>query len=107
MFQKKILIISVPLTILFTHIPASIAEVVRVPVGEQASAQPAVDMPTRGMTKERVRGLFGEPQEEIPGKGQPPIMRWKYQEFTVYFDGNVVLHCVRNFKPKAQTDGAQ
>lgn len=80
----------------------SFAEEIRIPVGEQAKTQPAVDMPATGMSKERVRSLFGEPLEEIPAKGQPPISRWKYQEFTVYFDSNTVIHCVRNFHPATQ-----
>ncbi|PUA30033.1 MAG: hypothetical protein B0W54_05750 [Cellvibrio sp. 79] len=81
----------------------SIAEEIRIPVGEQAKTQPAVDMPAKGMSKERVKSLFGEPLEEVPAKGQPPISRWKYQEFTVYFDSNTVIHCVRNFHPKAES----
>jgi hypothetical protein len=83
------------------QIQTSIAEEIRIPVGEQAKTQPAVDMPTKGMSKERVKSLFGDPQEEVPAKGQPPISRWKYQEFTVYFDNNTVIHCVRNFHPNA------
>lgn len=77
------------------------AEEIRIPVGEQAKDQAPVDMPTKGMSKERVKALFGSPLEEIPAKGQPPISRWKYQEFTVYFDSDIVIHCVRNFHPKA------
>ncbi len=83
------------------QIQTAIAEEIRIPVGEQAKTQPAVDMPTKGMSKERVKSLFGEPREEVPAKGQPPISRWKYQEFTVYFDNNTVIHCVRNFHPNA------
>lgn len=79
--------------------PTALAEQVRIPVGEQAKTQPMVDMPAKGMSKERVRSLFGAPLEEIPPTGQPPISRWKYQEFTVYFDNNTVIHCVRNFTP--------
>ena len=84
-------------------IPGAIAEEIRIPVGEQAKDQSAVDMPTKGMNKDRVKRLFGEPLEEIPAKGQPPISRWKYQEFTVYFDSDTVIHCVRNFQPKANS----
>lgn len=83
------------------HIQAPIAEDIRIPVGEQAKDQAPIDMPTKGMSKERVKALFGEPLEDFPAKGQPPISRWKYQEFTVYFDSNAVIHCVRNFQPKA------
>lgn len=78
----------------------SIAEDIRIPIGEQAKDQSPIDMPTKGMSKERVKSLFGEPLEDIAAKGQPPISRWKYQEFTVYFDNNTVIHCVRNFQPK-------
>jgi len=78
----------------------AIAEDIRIPIGEQAKDQSPIDMPTKGMSKERVKSLFGEPLEDIPAKGQPPISRWKYQEFTVYFDSNTVIHCVRNFHPK-------
>lgn len=81
--------------------PTLAAEEIRIPVGEQAKDQVPVDMPNKGMSKEQVRNLFGEPLEEIPAKGNPPISRWKYQEFTVYFDSNSVIHCVRNFHPKA------
>lgn len=83
------------------QVQTSTAEEIRIPVGEQAKDLAPVDMPSKGMSKERVRNLFGEPLEEIPAKGNPPISRWKYQEFTVYFDSNAVIHCVRNFHPKA------
>jgi outer membrane protein assembly factor BamE (lipoprotein component of BamABCDE complex) len=83
------------------QIPPVLAEEIRIPVGEQAKALATIDMPAKGMSRERVKSLFGEPLEEIPAKGTPPISRWKYQEFTVYFDNNTVIHCVRNFYPKA------
>lgn len=90
------------------QVQTSTAEEIRIPVGEQAKDQVPVDMPSKGMSKERVRNLFGEPLEEIPAKGNPPISRWKYQEFTVYFDSNAVIHCVRNFHPKSSpTNGNQ
>ena len=90
-----------------THIQSSIAEEIRIPVVEQSKVQPAVDMPAKGMSKARVKSLFGEPLEEVPAKGQPPISRWKYQEFTVYFDSNTVIHCVRNFHPKTESTEPQ
>lgn len=82
------------------NLHSSIAEDIRIPIGEQAKDQIPVDMPAKGMSKERVRNLFGEPLEDVPAKGKPPISRWKYKEFTVYFDGTAVIHCVRNFQPK-------
>lgn len=103
MFRIKSVSCSLALLLATTlTIQSSIAEEIRIPVGEQSKTQPAVDMPAKGISKERVKSLFGEPLEEVPAKGQPPISRWKYQEFTVYFDSNTVIHCVRNFHPKAQ-----
>lgn len=102
MFRKNHLVTATFLLATLTPIHSVIAEEIRIPVGEQAKTQPAVDMPTKGMSKERVRSLYGEPLEEVPGKGQPPISRWKYRDFTVYFDSNTVIHCVRSFQPKTQ-----
>lgn len=76
------------------------ADELRIPVGQQARDMASVDMPPKGMSKEKVRDLFGKPDEDIPAKGTPPISRWKYKEFTVYFDSNTVIHSVRNFQPK-------
>jgi len=102
MTQRKLLILSLACLLGFNlQVQTSTAEDIRIPVGEQAKDQAPVDMPTKGMSKERVKSLFGEPLEDFPAKGQPPISRWKYHEFTVYFDSNVVIHCVRNFQPKA------
>lgn len=101
MSPHKLLSLSLACVLSFTiHIQNSSAEEIRIPIGEQAKDQSRIDMPGKGMSKDRVKTLFGEPLEEIPAKGQPPISRWKYQDFTVYFDGNAVIHCVRNFQPK-------
>ena len=104
MIPQKFLGLSLALLLGFA-LPAqhSIAEDIRIPIGEQAKDQSPIDMPTKGMSKERVKSLFGEPQEDVPAKGQPPISRWKYREFTVYFDSNTVIHCVRNFHPKEKS----
>lgn len=102
MIQPKLLSLSFACVLGFIiQAQNAIAEEIRIPIGEQAKDQTPIDMPTKGMSKERVKSLFGEPLEEVPAKGEPPISRWKYQEFTVYFDSNAVIHCVRNFQPKA------
>lgn len=105
MNQQTLFSLSLALLLSFSlQAQYTIAEEIRIPIGEQAKDQSPIDMPTKGMSKERVKSLFGEPLEDIPAKGQPPISRWNYQEFTVYFDSNTVIHCVRNFHPKAKTD---
>jgi hypothetical protein len=79
----------------------SFSDELRIPVGQQAQGAVAIDMPAKGINKERVKQLFGEPLSEIPPKGTPPISTWNYQEFTVYFERDTVIHSVRKFQPKA------
>ncbi len=62
-------------------------------VGEQKSME-AVPRPTRGLTMAQVEQRFGEPQEKLPAVGKPPITRWVYGNYTVYFEHQYVLHSV-------------
>ena len=52
-------------------------------------------MPERGRTMEGVRSRLGEPRRVIGPVGSPPITRWVYDEFTVYFEHDRVLHSVK------------
>lgn len=52
-------------------------------------------MPERGITMQRVRDQLGDPRKEIGPVGEPPITRWIYERFTVYFEHNRVLHSVK------------
>ncbi|MBL7249048.1 hypothetical protein ACLD02_14405 [Alloalcanivorax sp. C16-2] len=63
----------------------------------------AADGPTRGMSKAQVRQQFGEPQRVRTPVGNPPIGRWHYPDFTVYFENDIVLHSVSEERP-ARTD---
>lgn len=50
--------------------------------------------PTRGMTMDQVRGRFGEPVVEHPWVGAPPITRWDYADYSVFFEYKHVLTSV-------------
>jgi hypothetical protein len=52
------------------------------------------NQPKRGMSMEKVESLFGSPTNRAPAVGQPPITRWEYPGFIVYFEHNLVLHSV-------------
>lgn len=69
------------------------AEDLAVPVGSQADRSQA-DYPRAGMTKTAVRSKWGEPQSSEGPVGDPPISRWHYPSFTVYFEYDRVLHTV-------------
>lgn len=59
-----------------------------------AQPAPAVDHPERGMKMSVVEGRYGAPATRYPAVGQPPITRWDYPGFVVYFEGDLVLHAV-------------
>lgn len=62
--------------------------------GTQSLTDPSA--PQRGMTKQRVERGWGEPTRRIAAVGQPPISRWVYDGFTVYFEYDRVIHTVAN-----------
>lgn len=50
--------------------------------------------PNRGMDMDKVRAEFGEPAQEHPAVGDPPITRWDYGHYSVFFEYDKVLHSV-------------
>ncbi len=50
--------------------------------------------PTRGMTAASVESKFGSPQSKVAPVGDPPISRWEYQGFVVFFEYDRVIHAV-------------
>lgn len=80
-------------------LPAA-AEVLVIDKIEQAPAD--IQRPHNGMSMETVRRQFGEPQSIEPAVGDPPITRWDYPGFTVYFEYETVLHSVVHRTPSGQ-----
>ena len=50
--------------------------------------------PTRGMSQESVQANFGAPQSSSAAVGEPPISRWVYADFVVFFEYDKVIHSV-------------
>jgi len=50
--------------------------------------------PSRGMTMNQVAAKFGTPVTKVPAVGKPPISRWEYPGFVVYFEADHVIHSV-------------
>jgi hypothetical protein len=59
-----------------------------------ASTSSGASTPSRGMSMERVEATFGAPANRVPAVGQPPITRWEYPGYVVFFENNIVLHTV-------------
>jgi len=51
-------------------------------------------MPVRGDNEHSVESEFGPPFNMHKAKGKPPISRWEYEKFTVYFESGIVIHSV-------------
>ncbi|MEY2853926.1 MAG: hypothetical protein RL030_1058 [Pseudomonadota bacterium] len=54
----------------------------------------SVQTPPRGALMSTVEANFGEPRLRHAAVGQPPITRWDYDGFSVYFENNHVIHAV-------------
>lgn len=53
-----------------------------------------LERPAKGDSMTQVETRFGAPQQTHGAVGQPPITRWEYPQFTVYFEGDRVIHAV-------------
>jgi hypothetical protein len=54
----------------------------------------AAGVPARGQTMGSVEKQFGAPAERYPAVGRPPITRWVYPGFVVFFEYDHVVHAV-------------
>ena len=50
--------------------------------------------PSSGMTADSVESKFGAPEAKIAPVGDPPITRWEYKDFVVFFEYDRVIHTV-------------
>ena len=60
----------------------------------QAEANAGV-RPNRGMSMETVESRWGAPVTKRSAVGDPPITRWEYPNFVVYFEYRNVIHAVK------------
>jgi len=72
---------------------ASRAEDVAMPKSAP-SAEPS-DQPVNGMRMTAVEARFGAPATRHDAVGRPPITRWDYANFVVFFENDLVIHAVR------------
>jgi hypothetical protein len=50
--------------------------------------------PASGMTAANVESTFGAPEAKVAPVGDPPISRWVYKDFVVFFEYDRVIHAV-------------
>jgi hypothetical protein len=54
----------------------------------------SAELPRRGISMAQVEERFGAPKTRHAAVGQPPITRWDYEGFSVYFEHQLVIHAV-------------
>lgn len=68
----------------------ALAETLSTSTGNPAAG----DHPSRGSTMATVESRYGAPTNRHAAVGNPPITRWDYPGFSVYFENDRVLHTV-------------
>jgi len=61
---------------------------------EQVREVGNLTVPVNGQTMSEVESAFGAPQSKAPPVGDPPISRWDYEDWSVYFEYDRVLFTV-------------
>ena len=62
--------------------------------GVEMAAATAGTRPARGQTMTSVEERYGTPTAKMAAVGEPPISRWEYPQFTVFFEFDRVIHAV-------------
>ena len=63
-------------------------------MAEAPAVEASADTPTRGMTMAQVEARFGAPAQRHDAVGRPPITRWVYPGFVVFYEYQHVVHAV-------------
>lgn len=79
------------IALLFAAMGTASADTLRM---DGASAMSSDGRPTRGMTQASVESKYGSPASVKAPVGDPPITRWEYQDFVVFFEYDKVIHAV-------------
>lgn len=51
-------------------------------------------LPDRGISMDQVQARYGAPSAAAAPVGDPPITRWEYPDFVVFFEYSRVIHSV-------------
>ncbi len=76
------------------------AELIEIPIASQAQSSLSIPRPERGASTVSVESEYGAPVSKTPTVGDPPISRWDYPDFYVYFEYEHVIHTVLKHQPK-------
>jgi hypothetical protein len=94
--KKKLTVsLAVELTAVLAVVLAGSARAETVTVDDQVMVRESdLPRPARGMTMHAVEAKFGAPAARHEAVGEPPISRWDYPGFRVFFEKDRVIHAV-------------
>ncbi|MDF1588831.1 MAG: hypothetical protein P1P93_06690 [Gammaproteobacteria bacterium] len=83
-------------TVLLSATAITQAEVISItdPRYDVPNSVEGVTRPVQGMTMASVEKKFGQAVQKSAAVGEPPITRWTYPDFVVFFEHNLVIHSV-------------
>ncbi len=87
--------------------PLAIADNIVLPINSQGAYLDNIERPQRHQTTGSVIEQFGEPLNKQAATGEPPISRWDYEHFGVYFENDHVIHTVLKHRRQDQLPGKQ
>ena len=61
---------------------------------EEVRQSERLQLPENGTSMADVRAQYGEPVNALAAVGDPPITRWDYDQWSVYFEYELVLFTV-------------
>jgi len=61
---------------------------------EEVERAKAMQLPGNGLNQQQVAQAWGEPLQRHAAVGDPPITRWRYDSYSVYFEYDRVISAV-------------
>jgi hypothetical protein len=93
--KKLAVVLAVELTAVLAVVLAGSARAETIAVDDQVMVRESdMPRPSRGMTMHAVEAKFGAPGARHEAVGEPPISRWDYPGFRVFFEKDRVIHAV-------------
>lgn len=80
--------------LLFLSMACSAGAAADVLLIEQVRQAGRMDVPANGLSMSEVEASYGTPQDKQAAVGDPPISRWVYDHWSVYFEYDRVLYTV-------------
>ena len=87
----KLNLIFIMLLVAAVNTSTAVADVLLIENVERAKT---MQLPGNGLSQQQVTQRWGEPIQQYTAVGEPPITRWRYADYSVYFEYDRVISAV-------------